>query len=77
MVSQNTVGYLILTGVGGSYDYVEAAMWLTLAAERSGAGELHDLATENLHTAMAQLSPDEQTEVTKRVTEWRAVNGGV
>ena len=53
-VSQNTVGYLILTGVGGSYDYVEAAMWLTLAAERAGSsGELHDLATENLHTAIA------------------------
>jgi hypothetical protein len=74
--SQNTVGYLILTGVGGTYDYVEAAVWLTLAVERSGKGELHDLATENLHTAMAQLKPDEQAAVVKRVAQWRAVNGG-
>jgi TPR repeat protein len=75
-VSQNTVGYLILTGVGGSYDYVEAAMWLTLALERSGPGELHDLASENLHTAMAQLKPEEQEEVARRVAYWREVNGG-
>jgi TPR repeat protein len=75
-VSQNTVGYLILTGVGGTYDYVEAAMWLTLAAERSAPGDLHDLATENLHTAMAQLKPEEQAEVTKRAAHWREVNGG-
>jgi hypothetical protein len=75
-VSQNTVGYLILTGVGGTYDYVEAATWLTLAAERSGPGELHDLATENLHTAMVQLNADEQAEVAKRVAKWKQVNGG-
>ena len=75
--SQNTVGYLILTGVGGTYDYVEAAMWLTLALERAGnSGELHDLATENLHTAMAQLNPQEQEEVARRVAHWREVNGG-
>jgi TPR repeat protein len=76
-VSQNTVGYLILTGVGGTYDYVEAAMWLTLAAERSGnSGELHDLSTENLRTALGQLNPQEQEEVTKRVAHWHEVNGG-
>jgi acyl-CoA hydrolase len=75
-VSQNTVGYLILTGVGGSYDFVEAAMWLTLAMERSGPGELHDLATENLHTATVQLKPGEMAEVAKRVARWHEVNGG-
>ena len=76
VVSQNTVGYLVLIGVGGSYDYVEAAFWLTLAAERSGPGELHDLATENWRTAMVQLTPDEQAEVARRVSHWREVNGG-
>ena len=70
------MGYLILTGVGGTYDYVEAAVWLTLAAERSPAGELHDRAAENLHNAIAQLKPAEQAEVSKRVARWRAVNGG-
>jgi hypothetical protein len=49
---------------------------LTLAAERSGPGELHDLATENLHTAMVQLNADEQAEVAKRVAKWKQVNGG-
>jgi len=75
-VAQNTLGYLILTGVGGTYDYVEAATWLSLAAERSAPGELHDKAVENLRTAMAQLKPDEQAEVARRVTHWREVNKG-
>ena len=42
---------------------VEAAVWLTLAVQRSGKGELHGLAAENLRTALAQLKPDEEAEV--------------
>ena len=41
-----------------------------------GAGELHDLATENLHTAAAQLNADEQAEVARRVAKWKEANGG-
>jgi uncharacterized protein len=74
-VSQNTLGYLILTGVGGTYDYVESAMWLTLALDRSAAGELHDLARENLRTAEAQLKPEEKEEVARRVAAWKAKHG--
>jgi hypothetical protein len=37
---------------------------------------LHDLATENLHTAVVQLSADEQSEVAKRVATWKEANGG-
>ena len=75
-VAQNMAGYLILTGVGGSYDYAEAAFWLTLAVERTSAGELHDIASENLRTVLAQLNPDERSNVEKRVARWRESGGG-
>jgi hypothetical protein len=68
---QNSLGYSLLTGLDGSYDYVESAMWLTLAVERSPPGELHDRAVANLANARTQLSEDEQAEAERRAQAWR------
>jgi hypothetical protein len=46
-------------------------MWLTLAAERSPPGELHDRAVANLANARTQLSEDEQAEAERRAQAWR------
>ena len=51
--------------------------WLTLAGERSGPGELRDIAIENARTALVQLNPEEREEVTRRVAHWRDVFEGL
>jgi TPR repeat protein len=67
----NGLGYAILTGMDGSYDFVESCTWLILAVERSAPGDLHDRAVVNLRDVRAQLSAPEQAEAERRAQQWR------
>jgi len=69
----NGLGYSILTGVDGSYDFVEACAWLIVAVERSEPGEVHDRAVVNLRDTRAQLDDAEQAEAERRAQHWREV----
>jgi len=74
---QNSLGYSILIGIDGSYDFVEATTWLILAVERSSPGEVHDRAAVNLANARAQLSDEEAAEAERRAQAWRERFGSV
>jgi uncharacterized protein len=67
----NSLGYSILIGLDGTYDFVESVTWLILAVERAPAGEVHDRAVVNLGNAKAQLNEQELAEAEKRAQAWR------
>jgi hypothetical protein len=73
----NSLGYSILIGLDGTYDFVEAVTWLTLAVERAPPGEVHDRAAVNLANAKAQLNEQELAEAAKRAQIWRDRFGAV
>ena len=73
--AQNTLGYAILSGYDGSYDYVEAACWLTLAVERAATDAARQRARANLDSALAQLSEAEKVEAESRAAGWRVEFG--
>ena len=68
----NSVGFSILSGVNGSYDYVEAASWLILAVERITVEAERQRAQVNLANAMVQLDDTERAEAETRAATWRA-----
>jgi TPR repeat protein len=71
-LAMNKCGYEFSIGEPGvPPDRVEALMWLTLAAERSGPGEAQDRGTVNLLQALAQASSGEVTEAGRRAEAMR------
>ena len=73
--AENTLGYAILTGADGTYDFVEAACWLILAVERAANDADRQRAQVNLDNALAQLNDAEKAEAETRAATWRAKFG--
>jgi TPR repeat protein len=71
--AMNSCGYgLLIGGPGVTPDAVEALKWLTLAVEKSGAGDLLHRAIINLNHARAQATPQQREEAERRAEEMRA-----
>ena len=68
----NALGYSILIGIDGTYDFVEAACWLTLAVERITIESERHRAKVNLDTVLEQLNDVEKVEAESRAAVWRA-----
>ena len=69
----NSLGYSILTGIDGTYDFVEAACWLTLAVERITVEAERQRAQVNLDNALEQLNDAEKADATARAARWRVI----
>jgi TPR repeat protein len=66
------LGYAILIGLDGTYDLVEAATWLTLAAQNAHAGEWRVRATVYSLDAVSKLTRPEREAFRARLTRWRS-----
>ncbi len=58
-------------GQGVPQDYVQAHMWLNLAASRLPPGENRDLAVKNRDTIAKRMIPAQITEAEKLAREWK------
>ena len=75
-VAAGLLGYAIMIGVDGTYDFVEAATWLTLAAEHAHAGEWHNRAASYSQEAQNRLTQPELAAYRARVGKLHATLGG-
>jgi hypothetical protein len=66
------VGYAIMIGLDGTYDLVEAATWLTLAADSVHGGAWRDRAAAYSRDASAKLTQIEQAAYRARLGRWRS-----
>jgi hypothetical protein len=66
------LGYAIMIGLDGSYDLVEAATWLTLAAEHAHPGEWRLQAAVYSKDAESRLTPREREAFHARLAHWRS-----
>jgi TPR repeat protein len=71
-LAATALGYEILTGLDGTYDFVEAACWLILAVERIDDESERQRAKINLDNALDQLNGTEKAEAESRAAAWRA-----
>jgi TPR repeat protein len=77
-VAAGMLGYAIMIGLDGTYDMVEAATWLTLAAENHGAADAwRSQAATYASDAKSRLTPTEREAFQARLAHWRSIlNGG-
>jgi TPR repeat protein len=75
-VAAGMLGYAIMIGLDGTYDLVEAATWLTLAAENSRSGEWGVHAAVYSRDAQSKLTPPEQVAFHARLARWRSALDG-
>ena len=70
------LGYAIMIGIDGTYDLVEAATWLTLAAENAHSGEWRVHAAVYSQDAQSKLTPLEREAFQARLARWRSTLDG-
>jgi len=66
------LGYAIMIGLDGSYDYAEAASWLALAVDKAQDAAWRDRAVAYLRDIQSKLTPAERTACDARLTHWKA-----
>ncbi|MDR3534065.1 MAG: tetratricopeptide repeat protein [Rhodopila sp.] len=71
-VAAGMLGYAIMIGVDGTYDLVEAATWLRLAAENAQPGEWRVHAAAYSQDVQSKLTPSEQEAFRTRFARWRS-----
>ncbi len=69
--AQNNLGFMYDNGQGVPQDYVQAHMWLDLAASRYPPGEDRDQAVENRDIVAKMMTPAQISEAQKLAREWR------
>jgi len=75
-VAAGMLGYAIMIGLDGSYDMVEAATWLTLAAEKPGPDAWRQHAANCAEEAQSKLTSAERQAFQARLAQWRSrLNG--
>jgi len=70
------LGYAIMIGVDGSYDLVEAATWLTLAADHGHDGAWRMRAMASAREVVQRLTPVERAAFRARIGHWQAAMAG-
>ena len=75
-VAAGMLGYAIMIGVDGTYDLVEAATWLTLAAENAHSDDWRGHAAVYAKDAQSRLTPPEREAFHARLARWRATLDG-
>jgi TPR repeat protein len=70
------LGDAIMVGLDGSYDYVEAATWLTLAVDKAHDAVWQPRAAAYLRTVQDALTPAERAACDARLNHWRALLEG-
>jgi uncharacterized protein len=71
-VAAGMLGYAIMIGLDGTYDLVEAATWLTLAAENAQQGKWRALAADYSQDAQSKLTSPEREAFHARLARWRS-----
>ena len=71
--AQYNLGWRYYTGEGVPQDYVEAHMWLNLAAARS-SGELREGVVSLRDGVAEQMTPADLSEAQRRAREWHAAH---
>ena len=69
--AQNNLGLMYVGGLGVPQDYVQAHMWLDLAASRYPPGEDRDRAVKNRDIYAKMMTPAEISEAQKLAREWK------
>ncbi len=69
--AQHNLGVLYRNGQGVPQDYVQAHMWLNLAASRHFPGEERDQSVKNRDIIAKRMTPAQISEARKLAREWR------
>ncbi len=75
-VAAGLLGYAIMIGLDGTYDLVEAATWLTLAAESAHPGEWRMQAAAYSQDAQSKLTASEREAFRARLARRRSERDG-
>jgi TPR repeat protein len=75
-IAAAVLGYAIMIGIDGTYDLVEAATWLTFAAETARSDDWRDHAASYAQDVRGKLTPPEHEAFRARLAHWRAVLDG-
>jgi TPR repeat protein len=75
-MAEGMLGYAIMIGLDGTYDYVEAATWLTLAAESARAGKWRIQTASYSQDVQRKLTASEQKAYRARLARWRSTLDG-
>src|SRR5262249_33661472 len=69
--AQSNLGSMYYSGQGVPQNYVQAYMWLDLAASRSSAREDRDEAVSNRNVVASKMSREQLAEAKKLLREWK------
>jgi TPR repeat protein len=72
--AQHNLGLLYLYGQGVRQDYIQAHMWLNLAATRFTPGADRDAAVRNRDGVAARMTPAQVAEAQRLAREWDAAH---
>jgi uncharacterized protein len=75
-VAAGMLGYAIMIGIDGTYDLVEAATWLTLAAENARSADWRGHVAPYAKDAQSKLTPPEREAFHARLARWRSTLDG-
>jgi hypothetical protein len=75
-VAAGMLGYAIMIGIDGTYDLVEAATWLTLAAENARSADWRGQVARYAKDAQSKLTPSEREAFHARLARWRSTLDG-
>jgi TPR repeat protein len=71
-VAAGMLGYAIMIGLDGTYDFVEAATWLTLAASSAQPGPWRLQVANYSQDLQSTLTTQEQEAYHARISRWRS-----
>ena len=69
--AQNYLGLIYVSDLGVPQDYVQAYMWLDLAASKFSPGEDRDLAVKYRDIYAKMMTPAQISEAQKLAREWK------
>jgi uncharacterized protein len=75
-VAAGMLGYAIMIGVDGTYDLVEAAIWLTLATQNAHTDDWRGHTAAYAKDVQSRLTPPEREAFHARLARWRATLEG-
>ncbi len=70
-LAQTILGHMYVHGLGVPQDYVQAHMWLNLAASRFPQGTDRDMAVKDRDIVAAKMTPAQIAEAQKLAREWK------
>ena len=71
-IAAGMVGYAIMLGLDGSYDLVEAATWLTLAADAGHSNDWRVHTASYARDVQSKLTPTEREAFQARLAHWKS-----